>query len=161
MRFAIIACIVASASAASLRAPDPVHPIACAADVAKLAADSAALAPFVSDITAKCDKTVSDDCVVSLNGLFSAIDTTIADATKAFGDCSDGTDSACNSDFEKILSDLEETNSGLRMALEDCVHMTRGDLRVCVKDALAAVKVIGELAKDAVNAITDCKTQAF
>ena len=63
--------------------------------------------------------------------LLLTIDTTLVDAAKAFADCSDGTDSACNNGFEAILADLASTSKNLEVAPAECVHEGRGDYKTC------------------------------
>ena len=139
--------------------PTPVHPIKCAADVAKLAEDGAAIKTSVDTVTATCDKTHSDDCIASLNGILATVDSTLEHAETAFDDCSDGTDSQCNEDVyvpppqlfacarskyslfssfslcprrSAILSVLADASSSLEADLADCVHLGMGDIKQCV-----------------------------
>jgi len=138
--------------------PDPVHPIKCAADVAALAKDASTIATTVAAVTSTCDKTHSDECVQSLNGFLSTIDTTLIDAETAFADCSDGTDSECNEDVSAILAILADTSKDLEADLADCVHVGVKTIKQCVVDVVATGEVAVAVVKDAVKALKECKS---
>ncbi|GMI37277.1 hypothetical protein TeGR_g11314 [Tetraparma gracilis] len=138
--------------------PTPVHPIKCAADVAKLAEDGAAIKTSVDTVTATCDKTHSDDCIASLNGILATVDSTLEHAETAFDDCSDGTDSQCNEDVSAILSVLADASSSLEADLADCVHLGMGDIKQCVTDVVGTGKIAFSAVSDVISAIKDCKT---
>jgi dihydroxyacetone kinase-like predicted kinase len=137
--------------------PTPVHPIQCAADVAKLAEDAASIKTSVDGVTSTCDKTHSDDCIVSLNDMLTTVDSTLVDAEKAFDDCSDGTASQCNEDISGILAVLGDASKDLEEDLADCVDIKIGSVKQCVKDVVETGKTAVGALKDILEAFKDCK----
>ncbi|GMH53170.1 hypothetical protein TrRE_jg5815 [Triparma retinervis] len=133
--------------------PDPVHPIKCAADVAKLTSDFAQGKAAASAIAASCSSPGSD-CNASLLSFMSAVDSALSDATVALADCLDGSDSACNSDISGILSVLEEASEEVEKAVVACPGK---QIKECVEDVVEAGKTIEEAVEDVVKAINDCK----
>ena len=140
--------------------PTPVHPVKCAADVAKLAEDAASIKTSVDGVTATCDKTHSDECVSSLNDMLATVDLTLVDAEKAFSDCSDGTNSQCNEDISGIITVLGDASKDLEEDLADCVDIKIGSIKQCVKDVVETGKVAVGAVKDILVAFKDCKGES-
>mmetsp|Transcript_22222 Transcript_22222/g.46156 ORF Transcript_22222/g.46156 Transcript_22222/m.46156 type:complete len:416 (-) Transcript_22222:98-1345(-) len=140
--------------------PTPVHPVKCAADVAKLAEDASAIKQAVDAVSSTCDKTHSDVCVDTLNEMLSSVDSTLADAETAFDDCSDGTDSECNEDISAVLSVISDASKDLEQDLADCVHLKLGSIKECVKDVVDTGKVAISAVKDILISFKDCKSSS-
>lgn len=133
--------------------PDPVHPIQCAADMAKIAEDVASGKKVINDIESDCTAP-GDACNADLLAFMSLVDATLDHATAAAENCLDGSDSACNQDVETIISVLEDVSTDVEALLVACPGKK---IKECIEDVKDFGGVVEKAVKDVTAAVKDCK----
>jgi len=139
----------------SVVAPDPVHPIKCAADVAELATDVASAMTAIDSMTASCKSGFSDACLASINSFMTVVDTALGHTGTALDDCTDGTDSECNTDLAGLVTELETVTADLEADLAACPAKK---IKECATDVIATGKEAVTLVEDVIAAVSACKT---
>ncbi|GMI50953.1 hypothetical protein TeGR_g11579, partial [Tetraparma gracilis] len=143
-----------SSSPPGSAAPDPVHPIKCAADVAVLAEDAAGAKAAAAAVTEGCAAGFGDACLQAVSDFMGVVDTTLGHTATALGDCTDGSDSECNQDLSALVGELAEVSGDVA---EDLAACGAREVRECVRDVVESGEDAVQLGKDVVNTVKACR----